>query len=323
MPAQSYGRIVVCGGGCYGGYYVRQLARARAAGALQCTEIIVVDRDPACRAAQLVQAISDGDTIGMAEHGWRMQRAERADGSDARVADADADARIVGRSSGDEYCGLPIRFIASDWAAFFARWFVEAIEMAGLDAIHVPRDAVVPSPLMPHLLADWVASRLVVHRAGAVVTRVPLSSTPETPWQRSAPDLAHYASFATWMCPINCIEPPRCPETRGPRDWTMPAAVRVAAGEAASAGAPYDVIALFHTTHRVYGVGMFDVAAARATDLAIAAAHDHVRLRVLVASVSHCHGALAELLAEAACSDAADTGGAEPSVPRDVAGLLP
>lgn len=327
MVGPPYGRIVVCGGGCYGGYYVRQLARARAAGALRCSEIIVVDRDPLCRVAKLVQAIRDGDAAGMEKHGWRIQRAERAEpaehaeGTDA--ARVDAIAPGVGQGTGDEYGGLPIRFVASDWDAFFVRWFAEAIETARHDAHDVPRDAVVPSPLMPHLLADWVAARLVAHRPGSVVSRVPLSATPETPWERSAPDLAHYASFATWMCPINCIEPPRCPETRGPRDWTMPAAVRVAAGAAASAGAPYDVIALFHTTHRLYGVGMFDVADALATDAAIAAAHDCGRLRLLVASVSHCHGALAELLAEMPGSDVGDTGGAESNVPHDVAGLLP
>lgn len=321
MRMQHYGRIVVCGGGCYGGYYVRQLARARAAGALQCSEIIVVDRDPACRAAQLAQAIRDGDAAGMAEHGWRMRRAQSV-GADAAIVGADASAG--GRGIGAEYRWLPLRFVASDWDAFFARWFLEAIETGRHDAHDLTRDAVVPSPLMPHLLADWVAARLVVHHPGATISRVPLSATPETPWQRSAPDLAHYASFATWMCPINCIEPPRCPETRGPRDWTMPAAVRTAAGAALRAGSPYDVIALFHTTHRVYGVGMFDVADARATERAIAAVeHPRERLRVLVASVSHCHGALAELLAEMPVSCPGDMGGAQANLPHDVAGLLP
>lgn len=291
---QQYGRIVVCGGGCYGGYYVRQLARARAAGALRCNEIVVVDRDPHCRAAKLVQAIRDDDAVGMAEHGWRMTRADEA----SRSTDADADAHGVVVGAGAEYRALPIRFVAADWDAFFGRWFAESIESAAEGSPDTPRDAVVPSPLMPHLLADWVAARLAVHRPRAVVSRIPLSTMPETPWRRSAPDLAHYASFATWMCPINCIEPPRCPETRGPRDWTMPAAVRLAAHGAAAAGDPYDVIALFHTTHRVYGVGMFDAETARTTDMAIAAAPTSSILRVLVASVSHCHGALAALVSE-------------------------
>ncbi len=274
----TYGTIVVCGGGCYGGYYVRQLARARAAGVMTFERILVVDRDPECTVAQLVDGIARVDASAVAQHGWRRQ--------------APAGDREAGGSPESAYRQLPITMVLSDWASFFDRWLADAI--ASPDS--VARDAVVPSPLMPHLLADWVASRVRTHRHDATVARVPLSAAPDTPWQRAAPDLAHYASFATWMCPINCIEPPRCPETRGPRDWTMPAAVRLAANVAADRGAPYDVVALFHTTHRHYGVGMFDVSDAVHVDAAIHAADAASSLRILVASVSHCHGAMAELL---------------------------
>ena len=274
--AQQYGTIVVCGGGCYGGYYVRQLARARAAGALTVAQIVVVDRDPQAPMALLVDAIRRDDVAAIARHAWRMRRADGGDSEDIGVS---------------TYRALPIVSVASEWQPFFADWFGAAI--ADPDATR--HDAVVPSPLMPHLLADWVGSRVTEHRPGSAVARSPLSAVPDTPWQRGAPDLAHYASFATWMCPINCIEPPRCPETRGPRDWTMPAAVQRAVAQATERGTPYDVVALFHTTHRHYGVGMFDAAAAIEADAAIRAAAAG-SMRLLVASVSHCHGALAELV---------------------------
>ena len=48
---QRYATIVVVGGGCYGGYYVRQLDRAARAGALEAERVVVVDRDPACAVA--------------------------------------------------------------------------------------------------------------------------------------------------------------------------------------------------------------------------------------------------------------------------------
>lgn len=274
----TYGTIVVCGGGCYGGYYVRQLARARAAGAASFERILVVDRDPACRVARLVEFIHRGDEAGIAACGWSLATANGDRGADA---------------PDPAYATLPIRFAAAEWQPFFADWFAAAIASPALAA----HDAVVPSPLMPHLLADWVASRVALHRPGAVIERVALSVRPETPWQRTAADNAHYASFATWMCPINCIEPPRCPETRGTRDWTMPASVRLTAARAAEQGTPYDVIALFHTTHRAYGVGMFNVTDALETETAIQNTADTSSpARALVASVSHCHGALAELL---------------------------
>jgi hypothetical protein len=271
-----FGTIVVCGGGCYGGYYVRQLARARTAGAVQLERIVVVDKDPACAVAMLIAAIQRDDLAAVAQHGWRMRRA------DATRRDTEAVA---------EYRGLPIAFEESAWEPFFNQWFARAIA-APDNASH---DAVVPSPLMPHLLSDWVESRVRAHRPGATVQRVPMSVNMETPWRRDSPDLAQYASFATWMCPINCIEPPRCPETRGVRDWTMPAAVRNAVDEASRVGTAYDVVALFRTTHRAYGVGMFDAADALAADAAIASVATRPQLRLLVASVSHCHGALSAL----------------------------
>lgn len=286
----SYGTIIVCGGGCYGGYYVRQLARARAAGAMAYRQLLVIDRDADCRVAQLVAAISAGDSALVRRHGWRLHRDDRA------VDDAGAD----GNAADPAYEGLPVSFVAAEWDLFlghrFATAIAEAAERADADADAAP-DAVVPSPLMPNLLAGWVTSRVAVHRPRATISRVPVASLPDTPWKRGGDDGSHYASFATWMCPINCIEPPRCPETRGPRTWSMPIAVGAAADRAAAAGSAYDVIALFHTTHRAFGVGMFDVADAVRVDRGIRAAAGRPALRLLVASVSHCHGALAEVSA--------------------------
>jgi hypothetical protein len=275
---QSYHTVVVCGGGCYGGYYLRQLARARQAGALVVDRIIVVDRDALCQVAQLISAVLNGDDHGLHAHAWAMRGPDRGNSP---------------TTPHSEYAGLPVEFRCQEWEPFFNEWFAETIRRD--DDEH--RDAVVPSPLMPHLLADWVASRMRAHRPTATVRRVPLSSLPDTPWQRAGNDAAHYASFATWMCPVNCIEPATCPETRGPRDWTMPKAVHDAAERAGALGAPYDHVALFHTTHRVFGVGMFDARDAARTEQALMSLRNAETVRVLVASVSHCHGALAELLA--------------------------
>ena len=50
------GRVVVIGGGCYGTFYAGQLARAAAKGALAPREVVLVDRDPGCRAARELPA---------------------------------------------------------------------------------------------------------------------------------------------------------------------------------------------------------------------------------------------------------------------------
>ncbi len=42
--------VIVIGGGCYGTFYARQLAKAKDKGRAAYRRVIVVDRDPRCRA---------------------------------------------------------------------------------------------------------------------------------------------------------------------------------------------------------------------------------------------------------------------------------
>lgn len=240
-PTLGFGRVVVIGGGCYGSWYTRQLLRARARGALHLEEMVVVDRDPACQVAGVVDA--------------------------ARAA------------------GAPLRLEVSDWDGFLRRWLEGESDLA--------RDAMVPSPLMPHLCLDWLLARARDRWPGRPVTVEPLDTPPDTPWQRAAPDGRHYVSYATWMCPVNCIEPAKCPETRGPRDWSLPPAL----AEYAERTPGVQGAVIFHCTHRTYGVGMIDAASLVAADRQVAAWGAHGPCRVLVGTVSHCHGALGLLAA--------------------------
>jgi hypothetical protein len=231
---------VVVGGGCYGSYYVRQLLRAERAGAVTWQELVVVDRDPACRVA----------TLGAGERPPRM------------------------------------RLEVAAWDEFFAKFLPAAA--AGAERV---TDAIVPSPLMPHLMADWLAARARDRWPERSVRIAPIDELPSIPWQRSGEDGTRYVSFAEWICPINCIEPARCPETRGPRSWSLPVTL--------TSRSPGDVRRepraaplLFHCTHRVYGVGMIDVGAVTLADATIAARGASGAAAFLVGTVSHCHGAL-------------------------------
>jgi len=49
FPAQAT-EVVVLGGGCYGCFHARQLLKAAERGRLQCGSLVVVDRNPGCRA---------------------------------------------------------------------------------------------------------------------------------------------------------------------------------------------------------------------------------------------------------------------------------
>ena len=240
-PTQRFGRIVVVGGGCYGGYYVRQLGRAERAGAVAWRELVVVDRDSRCAVERLPA-------------GGRPPR---------------------------------MRVVVAEWRAFFAAYLAAAsADRPGAD------DAIVPSPLMPHLMADWLVERARRRWPGRTIRVEPLQGPLPVPWQRAGEDGTHYASFAEWMCPINCIEPARCPHTRGARDWSMPVALRSYATAERDAGRAIESPLVFHCTHRAYGVGMIDVRDVLDADATIAARGAAGPCSFLIGTVSHCHGAL-------------------------------
>lgn len=238
---QSFGTIVIVGGGCYGSYYLRQLGRARRAGAVEWARLVVVDRDPHCRVA--VEPQPDQPAL-----------------------------------------------VLQDWATYLGEYLAAA---AG-EPDRAVSDAIVPSPLMPHLLFDWLLGRARERCQGRDVRARPLAAAPVVPWQRASPSgETHYVSFAEWMCPINCIEPERCPATREARDWTMPAALAGYVASERDAGHFLEGPLVFHCVHRAFGVGMIDVAAVLEADRRIAIAESTAGpIEFLVGTVSHCHGAL-------------------------------
>ena len=246
---QRFGTIVVVGGGCYGGYYVRQLLRAERAGALAWDALVVVDRDPGCPVALLP-----------AEERPSAMRLE-----------------------------------VDDWR----RWFAGYLGRAATDPAAHAQDAIVPSPLMPHLMADWLADRARERWPARRVRTAPLDSAPNVPWQRAGDDGTHYVSFAEWMCPINCIEPARCPHTRGERSWSMPPALAAYVEQEVAAGRRLEGPFVFHCAHRAYGVGMLDVRDILDADRTIAASGERsARTDFLVGTASHCHGAVRRIVVE-------------------------
>lgn len=238
----TYGDIIVVGGGCYGSYYVRQLRRAREAGAVTWDRLVVVDRDAECAVAS--------DAAG-------------------------------------------VTLVMREWGAFFAEYLGEA---ADRPARHPgAEDAIVPSPLMPHLMAQWVVARARARWPGRMMRMAPLDAAVDVPWQRAGNDGSHYVSFATWECPINCVEPRTCPHTRGPRAWSLPPTLRAFVETERLRGRRIDGPAVFHCVHRAFGVGMFGVQEVLAADALVAEVAAGRAAEVLLGTVSHCHGALTVL----------------------------
>jgi len=202
------------------------------------------------------------------------------------VIDRDPNCLVAQRQSAGAYAMLPLVVETAEWHAWLAAWLddAEPDERAG--------DAIVPSPLMPHLLLDWLMHGARRRWPARSVAVEPLRAPPPMPWERAAPDGRHYVSFAEWMCPVNCIEPARCPATRGPRSWSMPPALAAYVSEERSSGHPLGGPIIFHCLHRVWGVGMIDADAVVLADRFVAEAGHHGEARLLIGTVSHCHGAL-------------------------------
>lgn len=187
-----------------------------------------------------------------------------------------------------------LELVTAEWDAFFRDFLAAAAATDGVEPGSI-RDAIVPSPLMPHLMAGWLHERARERWPQRAIAIAPLGVPPSVPWQRAGEDGTHYVSFADWMCPINCIEPERCPHTRGERTWSMPVAIARYAESEAEAGRPLDGPYLFRCLHRAYGVGMLDVADIIAADAAIARRGAAGAASFLIGTVSHCHGALRRL----------------------------
>lgn len=227
--------IVIVGGGCYGTFYATQLQRALQRGKVEFRRLLLVDRDPACRAARELEP---------------HQRRELAIG---------------------------------EWADFFDAW---------LGGEAGSGDAIVPSPLMPHLMYEWVLRRAVARWPGRDVAAAPLAEEARTPYDMPAPDGIRYLSYADWLCPTHCIEPALCPVTRAPRTWEMAEALTGLTRRMARSRPMADPV-IFRCRHRAFGVGMFDATEVLAGDAAVAAAGvPGTPVGMLVGTISSCHGAV-------------------------------
>lgn len=226
----------------------------------------------------------------------QLQRAVTAGAIAARrviVVDRDPEcavARGIGAEA-EAASALSVHVEVRDWADFFGDY----LEHAAAEPESVGIDAIVPSPLMPHLMGHWLVARARARWPGRSVDTGPFDRPPRTPWDRAGGDGTHYVSFATWTCPVNCVEPRTCPITRGPRDWSLPVRLAEHAREEREVGRPLES-AVLHCTHRAYGVGMFDTATVIDADRRIAAAGAQGAAEVIIGTVSHCHGALTRLV---------------------------
>jgi hypothetical protein len=200
------------------------------------------------------------------------------------VVDHDPGCRFAREMGDDETRQL----VVLEWGDFFDHYLADASPPPPGEA----GDTIVPSPLMPHLMYEWLVRRARDRWPGRSIETRPVPSGPGTPYDVSAPDGTRYVSFADWTCPTHCIEPAICPIIRGPRTWEMKDALEGLA-QRLDLSHPTAGPVLFVCEHRVFGVGMFDVGAVLVGDATVATAGgSRAPIDVLVGTVSSCHGAV-------------------------------
>lgn len=203
------------------------------------------------------------------------------------VVDRDPACRVAAMHPQDETRQL----VVQEWSDFFDA-FLGTVPPTGPGE---PPDAIVPSPLMPHLMYEWLVRRARSRWPERAIETRPVPVGPGTPYDAIGPDGTRYVSFADWLCPTHCIEPATCPVIRAPRTWEMADAMGTLARRLDQSH-PTAGPVLFICRHRVFGVGMFDVGAVLEGDAIVAAAgHEANPVDVLVGTVSSCHGAVSLL----------------------------
>lgn len=230
--------IVIIGGGCYGSFYLDQLLKARAAGAVSWRQVLVVDHNAVCAAA-------------------------------SRLAP-------------------DVALYVQDWGTFLDGWLDRGQRSEA--------DRLVPSPLMPHLMAEWLLRRAGERHGTGRVTLVPAASPAGTPFDMLHPaDGVRYLSHADWTCPVHCIEPATCPVIKAPRRWEMSDTVSAWTAEH-RLGRPTAGPVLFVCRHLTHGVGMYPVTDAfAALDALDTLVQTHGAADLVIGSISACHGAIGVL----------------------------
>jgi hypothetical protein len=191
-----------------------------------------------------------------------------------------------------------VRVVRADWARYLRA------ELA--DATPDTNDRLVPAPFAPHLLCDWLLDAARAAVPERAIERAACELALGLPYEQGDVAGNRFISAAGWVCPATCIEPARCPAIHDTRTWELGELVRAGAARATA----YQHIALFTCRHYAFGIGAIPVTElVRARlDLVSALRAEHAPQRVLVGTVSACHGVLGELMAHAPSRNSATIG---------------
>jgi hypothetical protein len=185
--------------------------------------------------------------------------------------------RSPGCAAAREFASAPEVSVArADWLAFLRSWLAGGASLAVSGDDHV-----IPAPLAPHLLWEWLAGEVDAQR-------LPAPGGWRLPYEAPGRAGEWYLSAAGWTCPATCVEPAHCPALHAPRDWDLADAIEERARDLGYWPA------VFRCVHLAFGVGgirVADMLAARAEARRAGAGGR----RILVATSSRCHAAVGAL----------------------------
>jgi hypothetical protein len=181
-----------------------------------------------------------------------LRYADRAGGPVARivVVDRDPDCRVA-RTVADPRVELAV----ADWVDHLGATLPPTIDAVARG--ETVRDRLVPSPFASHILLaalGRVAAPGVLPAGADAAARILAGIA--TPFARDLGTGNVALSFATWVCPVNCIEPATCPAIAAPLDWNMARAVRAHVAGCAEVAS----LAILECLHEAYGVGTIPLA---------------------------------------------------------------
>lgn len=178
-----------------------------------------------------------------------------------------------------------VRVVRMEWDAYL-RAYLDTVD-------ETTDDRLVPAPFAPHLLFDWLRDAVARDVPEASVRRAPCDLTLGLPYEHTAEPGNRFISAAGWLCPVTCIEPKLCPAIHGERTWELGEIVRTGPTRA---GESYSSVELFTCRHYAWGVGTIPIAdLVRARARVVAALRAGQAQRVVVGTVSSCHGVLGVL----------------------------
>jgi len=176
-----------------------------------------------------------------------------------------------------EFADAPeMSVVTADWLAFLRSWLADGVPVGDAAGVSAD-DRLIPAPLAPHLLWEWLAGELLAERE-------PAPDGWRLPYEAPGRSGERYLSAAGWTCPATCVEPAHCPALHAPRDWDLAGVIEERARDLGYRPA------VFRCVHLAYGVG-----GVRVGELLGAREGAAPGRRILVATSSRCHAAVGAL----------------------------